>query len=158
MQLTLHTDYALRMLLYLALRAKGATISEIAERYNVSRNHLVKIAHALGKKGLIETTRGRAGGLHLAKPAAEINIGAVVRTMEPNFDIVECFDKKRNECVISSACELRRALYEAQRAFLTTLDRYTLADLTANSAQLGALLDKRPRTSARGTGRSRVNH
>lgn len=141
MQLTLHTDYALRMLLYLALNERGATISEIAERYRISRNHLVKIAHALGKRGLIETTRGRSGGLNLARPARSINLGTVVRLMEPHFEIVECFDKARNDCVLSPACELRRVLHEAQRAFLATLDRYSLADLTVNGAELRQLLE-----------------
>ena len=140
MHLTLHTDYALRMLLFLAIREDGATIGEIAARYRISRNHLVKIAHALGKKELIRTTRGRTGGMHLARPAAQINLGHVVRLMEPDFHIVECFDKSRNTCAIAPACELRRVLYDAQQAFLSTLDKYTLADLATNGDELLALL------------------
>ena len=142
MQLTLHTDYALRMLLYLAMREdKGGTIAEVAQYYKISRNHLVKIAHQLGKLGLIHTTRGRTGGLHLARPAGDIGIGDVVRQMEPNLHLVECFNPERNTCVIAPACALRGALFEARRAFLTTLDNYTLADLTRNRQELLGLLE-----------------
>lgn len=146
MQLTLHTDYALRALIYLALSDEGATIAEIASRYGISRNHLVKVAHNLGKAGLIETTRGRAGGLRLARPAADINLGQVVRLMEPHFNLVECFDKEHDTCVIAPACGLRRALFEAQQAFLRTLDAYTLADFTRNRKELAPLLAGRRET------------
>lgn len=142
MQLTLYTDYSLRMLLYLTLEEKGATITEIAESYKISRNHLVKIAHHLGKLGLIQTTRGRTGGLKLARPASEIGLGEVVRLVEPNFTLVECFDPERNTCSLAPACALRGALYEAQRAFITTLDKYTLGDLVKNRQELRSLLSE----------------
>jgi Rrf2 family nitric oxide-sensitive transcriptional repressor len=144
MQLTLYTDYALRMLLYLALHPEGATIAEIATRYRISRNHLVKIAHNLGKLGLLETRRGRMGGLRLTRAPADLNLGEIVRMVEPNFHIVECFDRERVVCAIAPACGMRRAFYEAQQAFLTTLDKYTLADFTPNSDELRALLQRQP--------------
>ncbi|MDZ4860127.1 MAG: Rrf2 family transcriptional regulator [Candidatus Hydrogenedentes bacterium] len=143
MQLTLYTDYALRVLLYLALHPEGATIAEIASRYRVSRNHLVKIAHNLGKLGLLETKRGRNGGLRLTRSPGQLNLGEIVRLVEPNFHIVECFDRKRNACSIAPACGMRGAFYEAQQAFLQTLDRYTLADFTPNGDELRKLLRRR---------------
>ena len=136
MRLTLYTDYSLRLLMYLAIKPEGATIAEVAERYGISRNHLVRIAHDLGKKGWIHTERGRHGGLTLAKPAEQIGIGAVVRDMEPDFHVVECFDPEKNACVITPACRLKRALWDAKEAFLAELDRYTLADVTENNAHL----------------------
>lgn len=136
MHLTRYTDYSLRLLMYLALKPEGATISEVAARYAISRNHVVRIAHDLGKKGWILTERGRHGGLKLAKPAAEIGIGAVVRDMEPDFHIVECFAPGKNTCVITPSCTLQRALWDAKEAFLAELDRHTLAGVTANAARL----------------------
>jgi Rrf2 family nitric oxide-sensitive transcriptional repressor len=127
MQLTLYTDYSLRVLLYLGLKPRRmATITDIAQSYGISRNHLVKVVHNLATQGFIHSTRGRGGGITLARPAAEINIGDVVRHTEVSFDLVECFDRERNTCPIAAACILKSALYEAQRAFMGVLDRYTL--------------------------------
>lgn len=140
MQLTQYTDYALRTLIYLAVSDANVTITEIAERYHISRNHLVKVVHNLGKLGYITTTRGRQGGLKLAFPPEKINIGEVVRRTEPNFHLVECFDAQRNTCVITPACRLMVTLDDAFRAFLAVLDQYTLADITENQRQLRKLL------------------
>jgi len=141
MQLTLYTDYSLRVLIYLGIRPNHqATITEIAQSYKVSRNHLVKVVHNLGNMGYITTTRGRGGGLLLALPAEKINIGEVVRKTEPNFDLVECFDEETNSCPISPACALIRALKMARKAFLEVLDQYTLADVVANRSELGLYL------------------
>lgn len=140
MQLTQYTDYALRTLIYLALADGNATITEISERYGISRNHLVKVVHNLGKLGYITTTRGRQGGLRLACPPAAINLGEVVRRTEPNFHLVECFDASRNQCAITPACRLRGVLDEAFRAFTGVLDGYTLEDLTQNQQELRRLL------------------
>ena len=141
MQLTLYTDYSLRVLLYLGLNPKRmATITDIAGSYGISRNHLVKVVHNLALQGFINTTRGRGGGITLARPPAEINVGDVVRHTEMNFHLVECFDKERNTCPITAACFLKRALYEAQQAFITVLDRYTLADVLDNRDWLSAVL------------------
>jgi len=136
MQLTLYTDYSLRMLLYLGVTDQSATIGEIAERFQISRNHLVKVAHSLGKAGYLHTTRGRTGGLRLARSAEQINLGQVVRAMEPNFFLVECFNKEANRCVITPSCGLRHVLHEAFAAFLKVLDGYTLQDILANKDAL----------------------
>jgi len=141
MQLTLYTDYSLRVLLYLGLKPRRiATITDIAQSYGISRNHLVKVVHNLATQGFIHSTRGRGGGITLARPAAEINIGDVVRHTEVNFDLVECFDRERNTCPIAAACILKSALYEAQRAFMGVLDRYTLADVLENKDWLRSVL------------------
>ena len=131
MQLTLHTDYGLRVLLYLATQGGGATIAEIAERFGISRNHLVKVVHALGKKGYIHTERGRGGGISLAHLPEEIRVGDVVRDMEPNFNV------EANRCIITQQCLLKHALADAHRAFMDTLDGYTLADACKNQRALG---------------------
>lgn len=141
MQLTLYTDYSLRVLLYLGLRpGERSTISDISESYGISRNHLVKVVHQLGVLGYLDNLRGRAGGLTLARPANEINIGEVVRQTEPNFKLVECFDMKTNTCPIAPVCALKGALVEAQRQFLAVLDRYTLAEVLGNAGDLKMLL------------------
>jgi len=141
MQLTLYTDYSLRVLLYLGLNPRRmATITDIAQSYGISRNHLVKVVHNLAMQGFINTTRGRGGGITLARPAAEINIGDVVRHTEVNFHLVECFDRERNTCPIAVACFLKSALYEAQGAFMAVLDRYTLADVLDNRDWLQSVL------------------
>ena len=130
MRLTLHTDYALRLLMVLAMEPDDLhTIEEVARRYDISRNHLTKVTQTLVQAGFVDSQRGRGGGLRLARLAEAINIGAVVRATEDSFALVECFDPGRNMCVISSACGLRGPLDEALHAFLAVLDRYSLADL-----------------------------
>lgn len=144
MQLTVYSDYSLRVLIYLALVGSGTTtISEIAERYGISRNHLVKVAHNLGKLGYLETTRGRTGGVRLAMEQQEICLGKVVRDVEPNFALVECFTPEKSSCPIQEVCGLRAVLREAQEAFFEVLDRYTLSDLVANRNALQAELGLR---------------
>ena len=135
MQLTLYTDYSLRVLLYLG-RAPGrtATITEIAEAYQISRNHLVKVVHNLSIHGFIQTTRGCGGGIALPRPPEEIVIGNVVRHTEVNFNLTECFDQKRNTCPIAATCLLKSVFYEAQRAFMDALDQKTLANVLHNGA------------------------
>lgn len=129
MQLTLHTDYALRVLIYLAQKGdQQATISEIADFYRISRNHLVKVVHHLARTGFIHTTRGKHGGMVLARAPELISIADVVQEMEPNFDIVECFNTSNPSCAISPICSLKSALYNAGKAFLAVLNNYTLAD------------------------------
>jgi len=141
MQLTLYTDYSLRVLLYLGLNTRRvATITDIAESYGISRNHLVKVVHNLAAEGFIKSVRGRGGGLALALSPDKINIANVVRHTEVTFDLVECFDLKSNTCPIAAACFLKRALYEAQQAFMKVLDRYTLEDVLANSDWLRSVL------------------
>lgn len=134
MRLTSYTDYALRVLIFLAAKDNDelSSIREISEVYGISKNHLMKIIYGLGKMGIIETIRGRNGGIRLAKEPKDINIGAVVRQTEEDFRIVECFDSDHNVCVISPVCTLRHILHEALAAYLHVLDQYTLADLVAD--------------------------
>src|SRR4051812_10498298 len=92
MRLTFYTDYSLRMLMYLALKPDGlATVGEVARAYRRSRGHLSKVAHQLGLAGYVESVRGRRGGLRLARPAATIGIGDVVRRTEPDMALAPCF-------------------------------------------------------------------
>lgn len=133
MHLTLHTDYAMRLLMFLGMNPqRRCTIEEVAEHYGVSRNHLMKVALTLTQQGFVDALRGRNGGLKLGRPPGEIGIGAVVRATEDNLDLVECFDAKTNTCRIAPACLLKQPFAEAVQAFLAVLDRYTLADMLAN--------------------------
>jgi Rrf2 family transcriptional regulator, nitric oxide-sensitive transcriptional repressor len=130
MQLTRFTDYSLRVLIDLGSHPDAlATVSGMATKHVISRNHLTHVVHQLGLKGYIETTRGKGGGFRLARRPDLIRIGDVVRDMEPGFDLAECFKPGESTCHLMPACALRPVLAEAGRAFLSTLDRYTLADL-----------------------------
>jgi Rrf2 family nitric oxide-sensitive transcriptional repressor len=134
MRLTLHSDYALRLLMLLALEPNQAhTVETVATRYRISRNHMNKVVQTLAQGGFVQSMRGRGGGIRLARPAKEINLGAVVRTTEDNFNVVECFDSGTNTCRVASVCGLRGPLEEAVAAFLGVLDGYSLADLIARS-------------------------
>ena len=134
MRLTLYTDYSLRVLLYLSgCEGELVTISELADFYNISRNHLVKVVHNLGLTGFLLTIRGRNGGIKLARPAKEILVGEVVRSTEPDFDLLECFNPSTDKCVISRSCSLKSVLAGAQISFLDILDKYTLADIAKES-------------------------
>ncbi len=149
MRHTLYTDLSLRLLMFLALKSDGqATIQEIAERYRVSRNHLMKVAQQLGKAGFIETVRGRGGGLRLHRPASDIRIGDVVRTTEEDFRMVECFDVERNTCALVPACHLKGVLGAALHAYLAVLDGVTLADLTAKGPEMRLALGLPARAAA----------
>ena len=140
MRLNLQTDYALRLLMHLAVNpGRLVTIAEIANRFRISQAHLMKVTYLLGKAGLVQTVRGRAGGMQLALAADAIGVGDVLRHMEGDIQLVSCFGNAPDACVISRACRLKGALNEAVMAFLGVLDQYTLADLTANP-KLHALL------------------
>ena len=130
MQLTRFTDYAYRVLIYLAREKDGlATIDEIAASYGISRNHLMKVVHRLSTAGYIETVRGKGGGMRLARPARQIPLGRVARDMEENMHIVQCLENGFRNCTLLPSCVLKTALVEARDSFLKTLDRYSLADL-----------------------------
>lgn len=132
MRLTLHSDYALRLMMLLAVEDdKLHTIESVADRYNISYNHLMKVAQKLAQSGYVESVRGRGGGLKLARETVEINIGQIVRMTEDNFNIVECFDKDKNTCQLASFCTLRMTLHEAFSAFIKVLDQYSLHDLVS---------------------------
>ncbi len=132
MRLTVHSDYSLRVLIFLTLkRGEQATIPEIAEAYGISRGHLMKVVHELGQLGYVATLRGRGGGLTLGKPAESIRVGDVLRETEESLALVECFTKPEPGagCRIDGACRLKGLLAEAQRAFFDVLDKCTIADL-----------------------------
>jgi len=140
MQLTLFSDYALRIALYLGAHPdRRCSVDEISRAYGISRAHLVKVVQRLTELGLVGSTRGRGGGLHLARAPEDINLGALVRATEPHFDIVECFDDATNTCPISPACGLKGTLVRAQRAFLAVLDAQTLADFAPRRERLISL-------------------
>ncbi|MBD8014849.1 Rrf2 family transcriptional regulator [Microbacterium sp. APC 3898] len=142
MRLTMYTDFSLRVLIYLGTKEpdKLTTIQEISEAYNISKNHLTKVTFELGKAGFIQTVRGRGGGIRLADLPQNINVGTVVRRMEDDFNLVECFDSATNRCPISPICGLRGVLGKALHAYLSVLDEYTLEDLLFNKEGLREIL------------------
>lgn len=130
MRLTAYTDYALRTLMHLGInRDRLVTIQDIADLHGISKNHLMKVAHQLGLSGMVETVRGRNGGLRLNKEPADINIGEVVRNTETDFFMAECFDRKKTQCAYLPSCELKEVLRSATAAYLHVLDGVTLDDL-----------------------------
>lgn len=138
MHLTQWTDYALRVLMYCAAyegREQPVTITEIAQVHGISRSHLTKIVRQLASLQLLDTTRGRGGGMRLMRPPQEIIVGAVVRATETNFEMVECFSASHSVCRISSNCNLKGVLDRATRSYLAVLDGVTLADLAPLSAK-----------------------
>ena len=140
MKLTSYTNYALRSLQFAALHAPHLVrVDDVVRVHGLARPHIVKIVHALGQAGYLETVRGRGGGFRLARPADQINVGAVVRLMEGPLDIVECFNPEQNTCPLIGICRLSRALQTATQAFLAVLDDLSIADIAANR---GALLDR----------------
>lgn len=144
MRLTRYTDYAMRVLLYLAARPdRLCSIAEVSRSYAVSQNHLMKVVNDLVNAGYLVSARGRFGGIRLARPPEEINVGEVIRHTEEGFDLVDC-----GSCVIAPACGLTGALRQALAAFLGVLDGYTLADLTTRPQDLialfGTLADPEP--------------
>ena len=186
MRLTNYSDYALRSLIYLAIKPEPhllANISDIANSYNISRSHLTKIIHQLGQLGYIDSVRGKNGGIRLACPPKDINLGVLIKKIEPDFNLVECFstdllitaepDKNssttnslvvsdddigaakdlsltlideeasaevKSGCIISPVCQLKQVFFEALTAFINVLERYTLADIISNEAELAELL------------------
>lgn len=129
MRLTRLTDYALRVLIHLALNPdRLCTIAEVAARYDISETHLMKITHQLGRAGWVATVRGHGGGMALALPPQEIRLGQVALTMEPDFDIVECFSTG-STCMLTGACKLTGVIEGALHSFVEFMDRHTLADI-----------------------------
>jgi Rrf2 family transcriptional regulator, nitric oxide-sensitive transcriptional repressor len=141
MRLTAFTDYCLRVLIYVGLKnGELATIDEIAERYGINRNHLVKVVFRLGQLGYLETIRGKRGGVRLARSPAKINLSTLIRETEQDWAVVECFQEQGCQCVIAPACVLRKALRQALDAFFKSLEEYTLADLLKPGRSLRRLL------------------
>ena len=142
MKLSLFSDYSLRVLMFAALKGEAFQVDDVSAAYGISRNHLAKVIHTLARLGYLETRRGRRGGIQLARPAGEIQLGKVVRQTEDQPVIVECFDATTNTCPISGSCLLKGALAEAMNAFYATLDRHTLQELVsgAQKAQMSRAL------------------
>lgn len=147
MQLTRFTDYGLRCLMYLAARPDSlSSVKEISEYYRISRNHLVKIVHRLSQLGYIETSKGKGGGIRIAQGTKDLRLGDLVKQLEPNMFMVECFDAKTNTCRITGSCQLKHYLFDATKAFTDSLNQYTLADTVKNKKSLftpDAKLEKR---------------
>ena len=131
MRLTSYTDYALRVLLFVGSTDDAVTINTISTAYEISKEHLRKVVHALSQAGYLHTTQGRNGGIRLGKPAETINLRDVVMHFE-NADLVECFDKATNTCPINGMCGLKHMLQKAQSAFMDVLGQYHLSDLIKN--------------------------
>jgi len=130
MQLTSYTDYSLRALLYLGTHSdRLVTISEISEFHGISRNHMVKVVHNLGKNGFIQTVRGKSGGVRLAHKPEAIILADIVRLTEPHMNIQECFSRETNTCPLIDRCELTGVLYRARQGFMNVLEENTLADM-----------------------------
>ncbi|SFU52649.1 RrF2 family transcriptional regulator [Pseudoduganella namucuonensis] len=139
MRLTSFTDYTLRSLIFLGMHRDAlVTIQDIADTHNISKNHLTKVIHQLGVNGLVDTVRGRNGGLRLKREPADINIGAVVRGSETDFFMAECFDQANNTCALDGDCYLKFKLKEATEAFLKVLDGVTLEQLLSTRRAPGA--------------------
>jgi Rrf2 family nitric oxide-sensitive transcriptional repressor len=142
--LTLHTDFALRVLIQVGLNdGKLTTIKEIAETFDISKAHLMKVVNDLSQKGYLDTVRGRSGGIRLMREPRDINIGQVVRDTEAQLDVIGCL-KHRGYCPIQRVCVLRGVLSDATEAFLAVLDAHTLADLIKPRRVLSSLLFDRP--------------
>ena len=132
MRLSEYTDYTLRVLMYCAGHRQAlVTVGELAEHHRLSKNHLMKVVNDLARQGLIETTRGRGGGLRLSKAPEDIRIGDVVRAAETDFRLVECFDPHTDRCTLTPSCRLQHLFQGALQAFFAQLDGATLADLVA---------------------------
>ncbi|GJM02778.1 MAG: HTH-type transcriptional regulator NsrR [Rhodomicrobium sp.] len=137
MRLTLHTDYAIRTLIYLAVNEdRLATISDISDSYGISKNHMMKVAQELVHHGFVVSERGRNGGLRLSRDASDINLADVVEKMETDFGLVACLDPSRNNCRITGVCGAQHAIFEAMEAFLAVLRKYSLQDSILNKDNL----------------------
>jgi Rrf2 family transcriptional regulator, nitric oxide-sensitive transcriptional repressor len=140
MRLTLHTDFALRVLIHLGLNdGRLTTINDIAESFGISKNHLMKVVNDLSQKGYLDTVRGRNGGIRLMRKPRDINIGQVVRDTEDRLEVLGCL-RRKGYCRIERACVLRGVVQDATTAFLEVFDRYTLADLIKPHKALASLL------------------
>ena len=134
MQLTTFTDYGLRSLMYLAENPdRMSSISEIAGFYGISRHHLVKVIHRLSQLEYITSTQGKGGGIQLSTETLNTRLGDLVKKLEANMNLVECFDKATNTCKITKTCQLKHLLFEANQSFIKTMNQYTLADIIKKS-------------------------
>lgn len=135
MNITSFTDYSLRTLIFLAIKPEElVTIQQIADSYQISKNHLMKVVQDLNRKGYVTAIRGKNGGLKLGRAPNDINIGELIRELEQDSKLVECFGDN-NQCVITPACQLKNILAGAMEAFFVYLDQYTLTDLLSPKHQ-----------------------
>tara|TARA_R110002049_G_scaffold98125_4_gene238851 strand:- start:950 stop:1387 length:438 start_codon:yes stop_codon:yes gene_type:complete len=140
MRLASFTDYSLRVLIYLALKEdERSTVSEIADKYQISKNHLVKVVHNLSSMGMINSFKGKGGGLTLSQKPEKIIIGHLIKKLENESHLVECFSPSGN-CIINPTCQLKKALALAEKNFYNTLNEFTLADITLNRSNLKNVL------------------
>lgn len=141
MQLSAYSDYSIRVLMHAALRApERTTVDEVAQAYGISRHHLVKVVHDLGRSGYLETHRGSGGGFTLALPPEKIRLGEIVRLGEETESVIECTDSRNHPCRIFQACRLKGVLDEAAAAFFAVLDGYSLADLVKQPSKMKTVL------------------
>lgn len=141
MRLTQFSNYALRTLMFANLNeGRLCKCQEVADAFGISKAHLIKCVHQLGQWGFLECKRGRNGGFRLARPATEITVAQVIRKTEDTLDLVECFNGETNSCPLSAQCKLSRALQKALNVFIEELNHLTIQDITANRAELNALL------------------
>lgn len=140
MRLTKHTDYAFRVLIYLASMPEDrlSTVQEIAGQFDVSRSHIMKIVQKLAGAGLIHASRGQHGGIKLGQPKEAIDLRSVIELMEATLAPVNCDDPV---CIIKKNCTLKNILFEAQRQFLEHVEHYTLADLAEPTVSIISLLN-----------------
>ncbi|MGB7240861.1 MAG: Rrf2 family transcriptional regulator [Sulfitobacter sp.] len=137
MKLTSYTNYALRSLQLAALKSPDLVrVDDVAKIHNLSRPHIMKIVHELGRAGYLETVRGRGGGFRLARPPEDIVVGDVVRITEGPLDVVECFNPEKNTCPLMGICILSKKMQEATAAFMAVLDDLTIAHIASNRGQL----------------------
>ena len=143
MKLSLFADYSCRVVMYLSYRTEELSqVKDIAEIYDISHDHLRKIVHNLGTHGILESTKGKSGGIKLAIPPKNIFVGDFLRLVEPSDEFVECMRKKENKCIIAQPCRLKIALNDALEQFYQHLNKYTFGDLLKNNTQLEELLGK----------------
>lgn len=142
MKLTSYADYSLRVLIFLSLNHERlCTSSEISETYMISRNHLAKIIHQLSRLGFIKSYKGASGGIRLAKEPKDINVGLLIKEIEPDFNIVDCFvgDKSKSPCRLTPHCKLKSIMNESLSLFIKNLEKYTLEDIVENREELLSL-------------------
>jgi Rrf2 family nitric oxide-sensitive transcriptional repressor len=143
MNLSLKTDYSLRLLLFLATyEGELIPVTRVAAAFGISANHLTKVSQSLARLHLLEMVRGRGGGIRLAVHPSAINLAKVIREIEGSIVLVECFDRKTNTCVIAPICNLKPILKEARDAFFAVLAKYSLSDLLGNAALLREILNR----------------